>query len=721
MRRADLLIKRVDPSNVRRCLLLPLEFRRCMADAGSQGVLPMHSVTKLQRSSLGIVSFVTACLLAGCGLSSGSPSQPAPSVALSGRVHGGQQPVVGAVVTLYAPATDGYGGTPLAIVSTVSVAEGKFTLPRPFTCPANSGDVYLLATGGDPGVGVDNAAIGLATLVGPCSALTAGMFIEINEVTTVAAAYALAPFATVTSLGVGIGTSATNLLGLNHANGAASSLVDTSTGLAKESKTGIVLPTAEVNTIADILAACINTDGALTMTSGATVTAAPCGTLFTNATPPGGTQPINTFQAAIDIAQNPGNNAANLFGLATPTAPFQPTLPSTPVPPDFALGIVYQGTVGDAPETTSIDIDASGNAWVGATGSGSAGGLAEPEPNTVTEISPYGEYLAVLNLGSTDTVPPPGGVAVAGDGSVYVTDAYITNHESGSYLLKIDPATYGLTYLHPASLHQGGFPAVDNRSSTVWIADYDFTSFPNTTALTTVSQTTFAGVDVAASPYTVPPSPYEVVIDGAGNVWSCDVEDLVEFSPPAVPGNAYTSQTFDLGSQYAANELAIDHSGSLWLPQFNQLPAANSVLKYTPAIGVTSATLQNYQLNAETVPVSVAIDGEGRVFSISADNYLNDNDGSLPGALTVLSNTGTLISTSGLSTSGGTLLGYTANGIIPSINITTRIDASGNVWSTGVYFDTDYDYAAVEVIGVAAPVVTPISVAASTDTLGQRP
>jgi hypothetical protein len=48
------------------------------------------------------------------------------------------------------------------------------------------------------------------------------------------------------------------------------------------------------------------------------------------ATPPGGVAPTNTIQAVIDILANPTANAASLYGLLTPAAPFQPDLPSAP-------------------------------------------------------------------------------------------------------------------------------------------------------------------------------------------------------------------------------------------------------------------------------------------------------------------------------------------------------------------------------------------------------
>ncbi len=249
------------------------------------------------------------CVLAGCSaMTSITPTADVP--ALQGIVHGGQQPVSGATIQLIVAGTTGYGsvGTVLLLhVTTTSHGNFTLTLPQPSSCPANSGLVYMLATGGNPGAGT-NSALAEASILGPCSGLTSLTFISINEVTTVAAAYTLAPFASLSPGITNIGTSSTNLTGLYNAAAAAGILASLTTGQAPaaNSITGVVVPTAEMNTLANILASCINTNVG-------TVPSTTCASLFTAATPPGGTAPTDTFQAAIDIALNPGNNVATCF------------------------------------------------------------------------------------------------------------------------------------------------------------------------------------------------------------------------------------------------------------------------------------------------------------------------------------------------------------------------------------------------------------------------
>ena len=133
-----------------------------------------------------------------------------------------------------------------------------------------------------------------------------------------------------------------------------------------------------------------------------------CATLFTAATPPGGVAPTDTFQAAIDIALNPGNNAATLFGLVTPSAPFQPTLGTAPT--DFAVGIQYNGgPIANSGGVFGIDIDASGNAWVTVVARGAV-------VANVTEISPAGAILSGPTGYLSGSLSTPWGIAIDNSG-----------------------------------------------------------------------------------------------------------------------------------------------------------------------------------------------------------------------------------------------------------------------------------------------------------------
>ena len=651
--------------------------------------------------------------LAGCGVGTTITSGAVPAdAAITGRVHGGQQAVVGANVTLYAPGTGGYGTAPTVIATTTTPTDssGSFTLPGPYprtNCPANSPITYIVATGGNSGAG-DNPSIALAALLPACSTLTASTFVWISEVTTVAAAYALAPFADLTTGATNIGTSSTplGLLGLANALGPANNLADIATGNAKAATSipGLILPTNEINTLADILAACVNS------TPITRITSTTCTTLFTEATPPatgtGGGAPTNTFQAAIDIALNPGNNAAALYALATPVAPFQPTLPSAPS--DFAVGIRYNGNSiilgSNGSGISGIDIDASGNAWVIVDGTASL--------SNITEISPAGVFLSGDTGYLSGGLNFPTGIAIDNSDNAWVVNYQATTN----VLVKVPLLNPGAaTLFTPTSLAGSTGPvgiAVDNIAATIWTANWGGT---------TVSEITTAGVD-ANPAYGSQDTPWSVAIASSGNIWVVsNIADgfLTEFTPNA-PGAAYTQHPIILtGSGTTPESVAIDNSGDLWVTELHGLA------KYSNA-GALISPVGGYGQNPYNGPAAVTIDGLGRAWVSNAPtdtsgNYLPSFP---PGSVTAFKPDGTLISTSTTDHTpdgGGPFLGYTAAGaMIEAPTTSIKIDPSGNLWITGAAPSGGPEFV-TELIGIAAPVVTPLSVAVSTKTLGTRP
>ena len=272
--------------------------------------------------------FLTAC----------STNQPTFSTAvpvLHGRVRGGQQPVTGSTIQLYTVGTtgDGSSATPLLNPAPKTDSNGNFNITGTYTCPSTSSLVYILATGGNPGLtpSINNQAISLMAALGPCGNLSASTFIHINEVTTVASVNPLAPFTTSPSA---IGSSATDAATLASAFTLASEFADSSTGSVPGHgvPNGTTTPIATINIVADILASCVNSPGG---TAGDLTT---CGNLFSLTTPTGTSPAADTLTAALHLAVNPTLNTAALFNLSPPRAPFQPSLGV--VPSDFSLGLV---------------------------------------------------------------------------------------------------------------------------------------------------------------------------------------------------------------------------------------------------------------------------------------------------------------------------------------------------------------------------------------------
>ena len=108
-------------------------------------------------------------------------------------------------------------------------------------------------------------------------------YLQISEVSTIAAAYALAPFA-VDATHVGSSNTTQGLLGLQNAFVNAGKIYDVSgahgQSATKASPIGIgILPQALINTLADILSACVNTVQTYNVTGGI-IYSAPCMTLL---------------------------------------------------------------------------------------------------------------------------------------------------------------------------------------------------------------------------------------------------------------------------------------------------------------------------------------------------------------------------------------------------------------------------------------------------------
>jgi trimeric autotransporter adhesin len=270
-------------------------------------------------------------LLVGCATQRNGSQLPIPA-GKHGMVHGGQQPVAGATIQLYAVGTtgDGAASTPLLSPAAVSDANGAFNITGTYTCPSSSSLVYIVANGGNPGLaaGTNNAALSLMAALGPCGNLTASTYIFVNEITTIAAVYPLAPFMTSSTA---IGSSSTDAAALASAFTVASELVNTTIGAAPGTgvPTGTIVPVAQINTIGDFVAPCVDSAGGVSGDNSA------CGNLFALTTPTGFAAPTNSVTALQNLANNPTMNTASLYALVPAAAPFQPTDPETPA--DFSV------------------------------------------------------------------------------------------------------------------------------------------------------------------------------------------------------------------------------------------------------------------------------------------------------------------------------------------------------------------------------------------------
>jgi hypothetical protein len=611
------------------------------------------------------------------------------SLNIKGTAFGGQPPVTGSSITLFATGGSGYGLFPSALGTATSDASGNFQINSATSC-GDPQQVYIVASGGNPGLtaGTNNNALTLVAALGNCSSASASTHVIINEVTTIAAAYALSGFADATNTNVSIGTSATNPLGLQHAFLNAANIVDFSSGTARATTpagNGTV-PTNVINSLADILEACVNS---------ASKTSTACATLFSNAQPPSVTgiaAPINTWQAALDMAQYPGNNTATLFGLILGTPSFQPTLGAT-APNDLSIGVTY--TAGFATDGVTaaafpwgIAADASDNVWV--TGASKAGLIELSSAGALQ--SPNGGWgnatLQAANLTQQ--------VAVDLKGNIWTVDSVA----AGGNIYQYTPGTATTTVTTPGTVALAGI-AVDG-SNNIWYSTKSssgtqifgqlaYSSGTNTFATT---PTVFTGSNVIGSG-----GVYALTVDAkTGNVWGPSQGAGITnyFLSPYT--SAATSVATGGTLNYAA---AIDKSGNTWIT--DTIAGANASSLYMVAHGNPSGTPTVY-----TAPVttglgldgsrSIMIDGNGRIFinAYTASTIVEFD----PSIGTTGGHPGTFLLTS------------SGNGFNPSSNVattgviasdrTTAIDATGALWTVNAAGTQPV----VQILGIAAPTVS---------------
>lgn len=376
-------------------------------------------MTPTARSLCISVSLLLPLALAGCGTGTG-PAKAAPIVAaaqsapVSGIFMGGQQPVAGVSIQLYAVGTTGYGSAATPLLSAGSVlttASGNFTFTS-YTCPTASSLVYMVGTGGKPiaatgsSAAVTNNNLAMMVALGPCSAI-ANQFINVNEVTTVASVWALSAFMTgITN----VGSPSTNTAGMQNAFNAVNKLANTQSGAVAGPAlpSNATLPVAEIDTLADILEQCVNSGGgsASDTTDGLT-NGTGCGKLFYLT---GGTSTTDTLTAALNIAQNPARNVAKLNSLRSASPVFTPVLNVNAPPTDWTIAITYTGGGLGTPQ--GVAVDQSGNVWVANSGNSS-----------VSEFSSVGAALSGTAGYTVGGVNVPYALAIDQSGNAWIANS----------------------------------------------------------------------------------------------------------------------------------------------------------------------------------------------------------------------------------------------------------------------------------------------------------
>ncbi len=667
-----------------------------------------------------------------------TPSATATSLAgvvLGGLYQSGSQtPIGNSTIDLYQVGTGGYGTSATKLLATVSAPNGSFSFAVPTCSPANA-LLYVTAQGGiAEGVSgaVNNPALFMFAMLGLCNHLPVS--VTIDEITTVGSAFALLQFIG-TASPYAVGTSKGNAVGLTNAAATVKNLVNIVTGKAPTLPATVVMPVAKINTLANVLASCVGSDGSTSSSS-------PCSRLLADSTPSGQSAPTDTLGALLDVAHNPTQFASSVFLLfgTTASSPYKPAL--TSAPPDWNLVADFTGgglaTCPSGSTVRGLAIDGKGNVWVTIIGGGSGGGLAELSP-TGSPISPSGGFTNTL-FGSPD------GLAIDNSANVWVTRFGTSTSTTPAAVIKVPPGNPNCSSGSPACLV---VEANINEPDDVVISTNTLGSVPWIDDFIAPGKKTLCDGG-AVTAILSPPATTEAfepagLVEPAGmandiynNVWLSNDGD--KLCTPPDPPNIMRFASAGGGTPYTGADIqsptgiAVDSRENIWEADEGTLasPADYKCHSANPSNGNPGGCAHLTELNQSGVELSpsggfvgegmvtpafnVAIDGANNVwltdYGTLCSNYASSPSGA-PAQIEEFNSKGLPVPISKapdlvlLSQIPPKRVPVTCGVqdpqfiISPECGIAT--DPSGNVWAAD-----DGSCSVVEIIGVATPVKTPL-------------
>ena len=661
-----------------------------------------------------VSGLLSVLVLTGCGVERKLvKALDVDSPEIMGRSFGGQQPVVGARISVVAMGASGYGSTGTVLASITTDSGGNFRFaPGAYTCPQPDTPVYLMGVGGNPGVGGSNPSLVLAAGIGTCTGAP-NTFTVMNEVTTAGVAFTLAHFFS-TTLG---GTNAANdwfggpssgtapnilyskglVMGSNvtiptivfNAIGAANQTV------ANASGTTYTVEWQKINTIANILVSCVNSTGSTSTTE----TTTPCGRLFSltgnGATP----RPSDTLQAAVQMALHPLSNVTPLYNLIGSTPQFSPYL--TQAPNDWTIGVSYTtsalGLGVNTGTLSTLDIDANGRVWFPSNATGKMG-AAYFDPTNQSFNGPFDstglvhpQQVAIDSLGfawyNDSATAKVGGYSVTAPGTAQSMS--LPGTISTSLTISGDDRIYvGVT--NGSTFQLGNIPA--NRSSYSLLSTIFGTAITFTYPSASLAGDTGNGAAIAASDPVTPQFQNYRLLVGLFTI------------PNASATNANSGQVVYTGESTGNTYISV-HSAPVTGSSTDGLCPYSSFACHN----ITTGTRHALQ--------GMAVDG---------NNNLWVSESAIGGVLQVLASNATqnpLVGNEFLHGATGAIGGGTVTATAP---YGIGIDATGNVWMTNAGCNTTGctpgNFTLTEIVGAGAPTITPVSAQVTgTGGVGTRP
>jgi hypothetical protein len=549
---------------------------------------------------------------------------------------------------------------------------GMYSIAGDYTCGQSStgatiggsNQVYIVATGGAAGANTsNNSALVMMAALGTCSNLSGASNIDIDEVTTAAAAWALAPFATAVT---NIGASSTNAMGIENAFLDAALLANPKTGVAATLAANLTVETGKLNGLADALASCVNANDTTA-----------CSPLFTAATPGGGVAPTDTFTAALNIVKNPGQNVAAVYGVIPNSAPYATTL--TQVPNDWTMSLTVTG--GGLASPTALGVDSQGNVWVA---------------NVYGPLSAFGPQGAPLSstgfglLNGVSDINQAYALAIDTSDNVWVTNAQGADGNGNGSVTKFLGATSGSvgSVPQPAGYSDGSiqlpYAIAADTNGNIFIANSG-----------TSSATVYNGSGTVVSPglgasLNLNDSPNAIALDANHGFWLSGDDTVAHISSSGI----LLSNPICCQQSYG---MATDAAGDLWVADYGNGSNLHGAIAevVTDNSGNASVPISVSNVGGIDHPQMVAVDAAQNVW---VTNRTGESITEIAG------NGGTLAPGTAISPSTG-VYGVGGYGLDASLvgPLTIEPDRSGNVWVSN-----ESDNTVTMFFGLAAPTVTPL-------------
>lgn len=536
---------------------------------------------------LAVLAFVSVIvvMLSGCP-SSGSGNNTVINGVVSSGGGSPPQSIAGATVTIYQVQS----GTPSVVTQVTSDGSGNFSVKVPVnSANTSSNPIVYYAVASKSSSVVLMASLG----TGPITS------VRINELTTVASAYAFAQlFRNDYSIGG-------NALSLSIAAGMAENLVSARSGSAstviQTSPNGYETNTwSALGTLANVLAGC--TQGV----------ANACTNLFALTPSSNGTTPTNTLQAIVNIALNPAVNVSGIYDLGGVVTSYTPSLNTNQGPNSSAplqkldawtMAVKVNNTGSSSCPfggPANVAFDVNGYAWIN-------NNVIQGTPNStdcLIVLQPNGQPAD--GLANTPSSPVTGG-GILGSGFGVAIDklGYIwsgsfgwgNNLPTSGAVAKLSPVGVPIS---PAVGYTSGLLRVQgtavDQSNNIWMASYGNNAvvvYPNQTT----SPVSFTDSNV---------EPFGMAISSDGYAWvtytGSDTVSKLRYS------NGGISKLFTVTLPSGSNPkgVAVDSLGNAWVAA-----GATSTVYAINASGTIVGTYTGQGING---PRGISLDAKGNVW-----------------------------------------------------------------------------------------------------------